>query len=140
MTRITVVEQVAYQQEGESPTSIESHFSRWLESTEQPYQRRLTVGPDWLPLDRGWLHQYPRVLFLLRNDGGPPVQRVLSIEETRRRDELTVEIGACFDSEKIPVVQVRSGESCRFELGRSASLYLRCPTGESRILITLFPE
>src|SRR3990167_2766898 len=54
--RIVVVENVYYQKTGEpNATATESRFSHWLVTDEQPYIRKIKVGEEWMPIDRGWI-------------------------------------------------------------------------------------
>lgn len=56
--RLTVVEQVCHQGVDESPAELGNSpgFSRWLESDEQPWTRRMrSDSSDWVPLECGWV-------------------------------------------------------------------------------------
>src|SRR6185312_8298003 len=66
--RLGLVCTVYHQQPGNEPISAESRFSRWLESEEQPYLRKLVIGEEWTLLDCGWLEDVG--MLLLRNEEG----------------------------------------------------------------------
>lgn len=53
--RLVVVETVYHQPAGDRPVSVDSRFSRDLQSVEQPYQRQLVATEEWQPLDHGWI-------------------------------------------------------------------------------------
>jgi len=53
--RVVVIQQVYHQIPDEAPQLFTSHYFRWLDTTEQPYQRRGTATEEWTKLDLGWL-------------------------------------------------------------------------------------
>jgi hypothetical protein len=154
-SRIGVVESVYCQQPGDNPISAESRFSRWLNTDEQPYSRKIKVTEEWQPLDWGWLKK-ASMLVVVNEEG-----RFLQVQPTpqERCDAISkvVEIGiaVCLDGGtlNIPFAEILPRESSRFSPCKSieaglvlccrhgeASLVLRCRHGEARCSIMLFPD
>lgn len=138
--RIGVVSLVYHQQTGSEPVSVESRFSRWLESDEQPYLRKLTIKEEWTALDGGWLKEVGEVF--LRNDEGK-FQVQPTDEERAAVMARVVEIAVVE-----PVVKqrlfvfgrIRPLESLQFEPHDLTSLRLRCVSGTARCTLALFPR
>ena len=91
---LTVVETIYYQpcQPPGDPVAFELAWTRQLATGEQVYRRQAVVGPEWQPLDCGWLAGKPVSLLLLQNEEGHyPVNP--HPEERARVEGLVIEIG-----------------------------------------------
>jgi hypothetical protein len=53
--RLTVVQQVYYENEDGATQLATLPFTQTLESEEQPYSRTIKVAQEWTPIDLGWL-------------------------------------------------------------------------------------
>ncbi len=122
-SRMCVVDTLYHQAPNESPTGADSRFYRWLDQDEQPYGPRVVkVGPDWAPLDCGWLDEASMVLL-----------------ECRQGAELEIGTSAVVDS-PVPFAVVRRGESARFEPYNLSCLRVRSTDGEAKYAVTIIPE
>lgn len=73
--RVTATLQVYYEQYGQQPTHLNlAHSYTQDPSDEEPYTRRLSVGPKWTPLDLGWLDGAAGLVVLVNN---PPTRATL---------------------------------------------------------------
>ena len=131
MNRLSVVELVYHQPEGERGVAVESRFARNLVSTEQMYHRRITVTEEWQPIDGAWIKQAG--MMVLSNDEGrftvQPTQ-----EERDAANEKIVEVGS--DGMKW---LARPGESIRAEPSDLSAVHVRCRKGSARCTLSLFP-
>lgn len=62
--RLTVVETVAYQVAGQSPSSEESRYTVGLRTDDEHYTRRVKGGKDWHPVDCGWVKRASMVVIV----------------------------------------------------------------------------
>ena len=133
--RLTVVCSVYHQPFGEQPQAFESRFSRALRSNEQPYDHRLTVGSEWVPLDCGWIHDAG--MLLLFNEAGRNLRQYPSEEEQQRLAEQVIELRYINqpDGWLIP-----PGESLRAYPAASDRLEIRCRGEAALIRIVAVPR
>lgn len=146
---ITVVESVIHQTPGEQPTMTESRFTRWLETTEQPFLRKFAVGPAWQKLEIGWL---PKAgMLVLAN---LPERYLRMPTDERKQEDAAKVVEVAFqaaDAGKrdmhsppkpvlIAAIVVPPGESCRFAPADAATILVRCQSGEVKCALTLLPE
>lgn len=153
--RIAVVEYVYHQQPDVQPTVTESRFSRWLESQEQPYLRRLTLDQTWRELDFGWLKQSG--MLVLKNEEGR-----FHVQPTKdEREDMAariIEVALFLPGEKndgsrtmhdtplrkaigpLIFAIVRPGESLRFEPHDVGCLRIRTMHGSARCSIMVLPH
>lgn len=114
--RLTVVESVYHQINGEQPTIVDPGYTVPIKSDEQPYIRRLTITDSWQPLDCGWINKAS--LLVLQNTERDPSKRI----------ELS-------NGVYIPV-----GASVRLYVNDIHELKIRCVEGNGRAVINLYPE
>lgn len=69
--RVTLVDQLTHESVAHGADSFSVRGYRWLKSTEQPYERRMSVGTEWKPLSLGWLDETGCSMLILRNDEKP---------------------------------------------------------------------
>lgn len=141
-SRLTVRLQVCHEEPTGRPTPVTSAGERWLDSDEQPFLRRLTLTPEWRPLDPGWLtsasllvievesrdpaalvevgtgHLVPQQPGI-RTMHSPPVQTPTAVVE--------------------PCWRVRPGMPFLAEPLALGSVFLRAQAGEVRVNVHLFP-
>jgi len=135
VSNLTVLSTVYHSQPGEDPSMCEAKFSAPLESNEQPYVRKKTVGNAWEKLDCGWLQEASLVVII--NTEGTNLQ-------TRPSEEESAEIAS-------RVIHLRySGSDCHWEippkkffLGAPSDvdlLEIRCAKGSAKVHIHVFPR
>jgi hypothetical protein len=138
--RVVVLDTTYHQAAGGSPTAVDHKWSRWLETDEQPYQRRMQVQQEWIPLDYGWLTNVG--LVMMQNVG-----RKFHVKPTDAEKALAardvVEIGAAIPSshefDEVPSINplfcIRPGESFRAEPVAGSKLYVRSSSGAPATLL-----
>lgn len=133
--RITVVDRV-YQQSSEDSLMTESGFFRWLKTADQPYQRKLSIGKQWVKLDHGWL----KAAGMMVLECHLTQFQVQPTDEQRRAAEARIiEVGVG-ETNPVPAFVVRPGESMRVMPADLDILWLRCRKGYARVTLTLFSE
>jgi hypothetical protein len=125
--RLTVVEQLYHQDSAGNATPVTTTFCRHLQSDEQPYSRRITVGPTWQHIDHGWLDKQPIGMLVVANNGKPG-------------DGSNVELGVYVGfSNGTPMAQhvavILPGEALRLQPAYISDLRLRC-TGPNPVSCT----
>lgn len=137
-SRITVVEQVYFQQDGQQPVTAESRFGRQLASDEQPYVRRYRVGPEWRPLDCGWVADAAQLVLL--NDEGRTGPRNVTDERRAELDRMVVEVSFASDAGTPEChALVRPRESARVEPRQLKNVMVRCVAGKCWVVVRVFP-
>lgn len=134
--RVTVVEIVSHQQEGEEATQTESRYSRDLKVQEQAYERQCKVGEDWAPLDCG--HIVDAGLIIIRNREGRFLQHNPSDTEKTAAAAKVLEVSYGPPDEGIWLVL--PGESMRGHPAVVRDLMVRSQSGICRFAITIIPE
>jgi hypothetical protein len=136
-SQLTVVEQVYFQQVGDQPAQFGAQWSRRIATDEQPYQRRMKVGPEWKPIDRGWITNCE--LLLIENNEGRFTQTNPSDEERKAAASKVVEVGLLMPIGAVMAfARIKPGESCRFQPCDLDFIMIRCRQ-EASITITLIP-
>jgi len=128
--QITVVEGV-YHMGVDVPTSgVDNRFSRQVESDEQPYSRRYTIGDNWTNLDFGWIER-PGML-VISNEEGKFLQRNPTDEEKKDIAGRIVEIAGT------PPWLILPGESFR-GVPAATPVQVICRKGSAKIVVTVMP-
>lgn len=147
--RITVVQKLYHTpQEGDS--TEDSHaWTLWLESDEQPWgPRHLAVGPEWTPLPEGWGGDFAEAALLVNvfNREGAFRTRTPTPEEREAALARVVELGVAVRTTPttetvVPFAAVRplTCQPLQLPPGGLRGLRARCPAGEARISVTIFP-
>jgi len=155
--RFGVVETVYFQQPETIPVAVDSRFTRWLDSEEQPYLRQAKIGQDWQEVDVGWLENLPVSQLVLRNDEGKfQVQptseqralvmgRILELAILPRPD--ASDLTKCRTMRSPPKREIpplsfavlRPGQSLRFEPVDANRLVIRCKSGTARLTLFAIP-
>lgn len=136
--RLTVVEMVYVQTPNAGPVAVESRYGVWIESDEQPYTRRLTVGPEWQPLDLGWLRDVPIALIHLSNEGYGRSLVTPTAEQSATLTEHIVEVSAT--RQYVLFSYLSPGESLRVPPPGVVDWYVRCPNGRSTCVLNVIPR
>jgi hypothetical protein len=134
----SVTETVVHQAAGKQPTAISAMFSRPLKSDEQPWQRDVKIGPEWQPLDHGWVETAGQVV--VENVEGKRLQLVPTVEERGEVDRMVIEIGVD-DNGVVAFARVPPrGESARWYPADVSKVRLRSLSGTIRASVTVHPE
>jgi len=131
--RVTVVEHVYHQLPDEQPLEIEARFSRYLDSDEQLYTRRLKLSTEWELLDTGWVHKPSTIV--LRNEEGKFTQVKPTDEERAEATKHVVEVRVGDEGEA--QWYVPCGES--FRGSPSRPVYVRSRVPHTRATIWAIP-
>lgn len=134
--RLSVVQMVYHQQPDGQPTVQEARYSRWLESDEQPYLRRMTVGEEWVALDVGWVEKAG--MLVLRNEGGPPSPVKLTPEQKAEAAAKVIEVGFT-EGLTGQVWLIPPGESMAGVPRNAKELRVRCQSGEVKLSVCVLP-
>lgn len=133
--RLTVVEHIYYQGVdcNGKDHSVSLNFSQDVVSDEQPYVRELKVTADWRQLDRGWIKgcgmmvlENPKTALALIQLAVIPTSEWVPVTELLKTME--------------PAFTLRPGRSLRAEPEEIDRLFVRCPSGETKVNLTLYPE
>lgn len=137
--RLVVISNVYHQPQGEQPVQCSFQCEQTLISSEQPFIRRATVGPEWTPIDFGWLDVDGLSYLVIEN----------VTEVTDRKSPSPgnrIEIGvACarspadMEPSYLPLLEVLPGQApcqCR---PSGTQLYWRCTAGKGRANLYAFP-
>lgn len=155
---LLVIEQVVHRAPGVNAVSTETRHAAQLATSEQPWQRHFSAGPEWKPLDCGWLDGGASMLVLENRGGGPRTTNPTAEEAAAERDRV-VELGVVppvpppgpprdmhaaelprGSAEPLLVSPVPAGLSCRLPPGDPTLYRVRCRHGLSaRCVLTLFP-
>lgn len=136
--RLTIISGVHHQRQGRPSTSIQSSGARLLETEEQPFDRTMQIGPEWTPLELGWLKDKPGIV---RIEGLIPYRQLnLSKEEKEAELATVIQVTFDFDDANFP--------HCRFYHGMPFIFYpedhhrvaIRCLTGPVDVRITILPR
>lgn len=118
MNRLTVVEIVYHQSGTDDATSVETRFSKMLESEEQLYSRTLKLTEAPISIDSGWLTEFSMLIIKHREGNEVQVQ---------------------FDDSTHSML-IGPGESLRCRPSLLDALAICCVEGEARVTITLIPK
>lgn len=146
--RATVTINVHHEHYGEMPQSASYTFSRFLDTQEQPYQRRAQAQQAWGLLDTGWLGEAVGIL-CLENRAGLGLLTNPTDEEQDAIDAQVVELGVAAmvnDAEGkpvsgcVPFAQVPPGCSTLFHACPGVRYYLRCLGASTRVNLFILPK
>ena len=120
VSRFVVQETIYHQPAGGKVTSAGKAWHRILKSSEQAYQRVLTLHNDeWVSLDLSWATPASMVHIECCKNGGD------------------CDLGVLFNGETVLMFPVSGGESCRFEPGEGKRYVMR---GPCKVTITAVPR
>lgn len=143
--RIGVKVEMFHQPPSGQPSVLNNVFHRWLDSTEQAYQRYLQLTQEWQPLDHGWLPADAVSMLVIKNtECHAQVQP--SPEEAAELQTHIIVIGfqVGFDGHNPiirPLILIRPGEHAQFEPYDLSDLYIRCEGGTKvKATMLLSPE
>jgi hypothetical protein len=110
---------VTHQETGKAATSVPHRFSRDLPTDEEPYRRRVTATPEWVPLETG--HISTAVQLVIRN--------------LETDSEKVVRLGGGSGR----TILIFPGESCRFQPDDLGDWLICCDSGTAKCNLVLIP-
>lgn len=127
--RIVVIDSVVYQGNGvdEKAVSVPVRFARNLQTEEQPYFRRMNLGKEWKPLERGWIEKCGMMVLENKEKHGRAGDDAKIVEVSFHHSLST-------DFIVLPEESMR-GVPCNLK-----SVYVRCVGGEATLAVSLYPE
>lgn len=134
-SRITIVESCYFEQDGEGPVVVENRFSREVEGQDQPYVRNLKIGPEWMPLQYGWV-EAPGLITITNREGED--QQLIPTEE-QAHQLATRHLDISFREPRMVDQRIPPGESCRIFPTENTNIYLRSPNGQIKVCVNIFP-
>lgn len=134
--RITVVEMVYHRSSGEPPVCVESRFSRELETSEQPYSRRLKATEQWQSLDCGWLKDNVGMILIVNSEGRFP-QANPTGKEREAAAKKVLEVAHRSLGQKGSWL-IPPGESMRASPSAPLDLVIRSQSGVTKFVVHLY--
>lgn len=124
--RVVNNETIYHQAAGQQPTSSTSRYAVQLSSDEQPFVRiGFRVGPEWKPLETGWLSAASMLSLSVDDADGPDVAVAIGIQ-----------VGVIDSAFSL----LKPGQSCRFSPVQLSALRVRSFFGNARCTLRLYPE
>jgi hypothetical protein len=153
--RLTLVEQICHRAPNAEPASADNHWGIEMSTDAQPYQRRLTIGPEWTSLDCGWADEWRVPGGILSLCNHYPVWQVLPTDEEKARADARI-VWVCFlppqteegQRTQFSPVQIapweahalRPGESLRIPVMDLGRVRVKCATDQTKATVTIFPR
>lgn len=135
---LTVVDCIYHVPFGSETVSMDTRYSRELQSEEQPYIRKSLVCETWKPLDCGWLTEVGVGLLFISNEAGKDQQVIPTDEQRRELASRVVEVAYEKDSSKSWIIL--PGESMRATPEDATRLFIRCRCGTAVVNLMLIPR
>ena len=133
---LTVIEMVYHRPVDGEHGGVETRFNRKLQTQEQMYQRKMTVGEAWVPLDLGWLDENGISALVLVNNEEHFTHQPTE-EELAELAKKVIQIGY---AEGGYAWDIPPGESFRGTPTNSEHLFVRCVHGSAKCTLTLIPR
>ena len=133
--RMTVVEQVYYQQPGVDPIQIDAGYSYFVQENEQPFQRIAFAGPEWKSLEVGWIVKPSCVV--IQNKFQVETRRKLTEEEASEAAKHIIRVK--YEDSKY-WFELTVNESMRFKPSDVKRLQIQSAYGLTRYIASLIPE
>lgn len=139
-TRLISTEMLYYHPVDDDPMSVNPKFVRNVSSDESPYgPKKVQVGPDWAPLDAGWVK---KISILLLENVRPLRQVYPTLQEKDEEESKVVEIGAALGDLVVQTQEILMGETLKISpcLGDITGMRVRCRKGSTLAKLTVFPS
>lgn len=136
--RMTVQQTLSHEHFGEQPTQVTSTYSRLLKNKEQPYKRRMVIGPTWQAIDLGWFTDNPNDVgtVIIENGEGLGYVEQPSPEEREAADKRIIEISFTKISSQADLCYPRSIKI--LHPNNADGLFLRCQAGQAKIQVHVY--
>lgn len=133
--RLTVVEQLYYQQPGVEAIQIDAGYSYFVQENEQAFKRISVATPEWKPINLGWITKSSCII--IQNRHGTENRRTLTGEEQAEQDRHVIQVRF---KDSAYCMEIAPRESIRFKTPNLSALELRSAYGEPRYTYHLIPE
>lgn len=134
--RLTVVEQVAHYAVGShQPMVVDARYTKFLDSSEDAYRRRLTIGDQWQHIDCGWVTDCE--MLCITNSEGTNFAVIPSPEERAEVDKRIIEVRI---GEGLVFTEIPPGESARLRPVNLSFYEIRSQYQKAKITLTLIPR
>lgn len=135
--RTTQVMQLYFERHGDQPTSFDWRCSHVTPpADEDPWQRRITVGPEWTALDFGWLTDNPGMVVIENQAGAGRLVQPTPAE--REATKLQV-IEVSFNGDDAPACLIHPGLFFAFMPVAAAGVRVRCRAGSVKAYLVTLP-
>ena len=131
-SRLTVVDNVYFQDAGGQPSVVSSRFNTWLESEDQPCPLKLRLTQEWVMLSKSWLTECSMILVEHLGE----VRSTNPTEEEKALDASKV-VEVAYDG--LVVMRVLPGQSARFCPVELMKLSFRS-NATTKCNVTVFPK
>jgi hypothetical protein len=136
--KLSYVLQIYYQAPGDDAVAITVRHLKKLKSDEQPYERKLKVSKNWLPLEFGWIKEPS--LIVVRNLGIARIQGVPTSEQKEAAEAAVLEYAIKLGDGVVPVALIAPTDCLPLvPLGDDVPL-VRCRKGEVTCILTAYPK
>lgn len=135
--RLTLTLNLVHQPRGEQPSGLNIVTSKLLETSEELYTRRITVGPEWQPIRLGDFPAEKVGRVAIYNLEGKGLSSQPSPEEKALAASKIVEVAYLGDDKGWLVEPGWPFTGCPSDV---LSIRLRCLQGEARCRLYLFPK
>lgn len=125
--RVVVVDNVVYQNGEDKAITVPVRFAYPLKTEEQPYSRKMKIGKEWKPMEKGWIEKCS--MMVLENR-----EKQAGIGEDAKVIEMSFHHSLSVD------FTIPPGQSMRGCPANLKATYVRCLGGEASLFISLFPE
>lgn len=137
--RLTAQVNIYHEHWGEQPVAAHCSTQRFLDTQEQPFQRRITVGPEWVPLSRAWGTMLESVgVILLENRAGRSLMVTPTDEEWEVIQDSVIQV-AIQKEAHFPFARIVAGAFLLLEPEEPELLHVRCPH-PTPLLVWAFPR
>ena len=131
--RITIVLQFHHQHYMEQPTTVSSAHSEMLETTVEPYSRRVTLTEEWRPIDFGWVEPGDVKYIVVENYEGKKFAVTPSPEEMKEIENRVIEVAYVERDGEMGKSMLVAPRSCQyFHTKFAGMLRLRCSQGTAK--------
>ena len=138
---LTVVETIYHHaHDGTNPLDVDSRYSIIVTSDQEPYDRTLKVGEEWIPLrdKHNWIEVGTPIAMLAVGNPNGKFPFVLPTEEERKAEEAKI-LELKYEGTDIPFTEIPVGQNCRFKPIDFEKIQIRCRAGKAKFDLSVFP-
>lgn len=133
--RMTVVLNIYHQHPGDDASHVANVESRALNTVCEVYSRRITITPEWMPLDLGWIGKEAGTI-VIQNIEGKDITEQPSPEQIKETESRVI----LLSYDKVRSFEVRVGACYYGTPTHLEDLRISCPTGKALARITVIPS
>jgi len=136
--RLTMVLRLYHESPGEEPISTHKAVDKFLEESEQPWVRRITVTEHSSQIDLGWFTKDNAGLVCLENTEGCQLSVNPTKEEAKQTSKKIVEVRLSQDDEEY--LSIPPGWAFPILTSSPNKLTFRCQSGTAKCRLFIFPR